>query len=173
MRLVVYPLLAALPAITYASVGLAQTESETALLPLRILLSSSAQHVLPGTSCDDVQIDSVSGRVLKGSRKVGDILAMQLTEFSDGTNVIEGSCKGKAELYCTLHLRHASGEVVSSTDIHGQPGQKAAPCHAPVRHHPVSHIRTRVSAACIGGKAGISLHPFSASMHPLIAILYA
>jgi hypothetical protein len=46
--------------------------------------------------------------------KVRDLLASRLAFLHSGTNVVEGSC---AKNHCTIEIRHAAGEDVSSLRI--------------------------------------------------------
>jgi hypothetical protein len=76
----------------------------------RALFAASEDPIKPGSSCDGAY-----GQ--EGPPRVGDLLAMRLSFLYHGKNSIVGKCRGQT---CSLSIRHAYDEDVSSTDIRFQ-----------------------------------------------------
>jgi|SRR5580658_4850746 hypothetical protein len=76
----------------------------------RALFAVSEDPIKPGSSCDGPY-----GQ--EGPPRVGDLLAMRLSFLYHGKNSIVGKCRGQT---CSLSIRHAYDEDVSSTDIRFQ-----------------------------------------------------
>src|SRR5262249_4930021 len=72
----------------------------------RALFAASEDPIKPGSSCDGAY-----GQ--EGRPRVGDLLAMRLSFLYHGKNSIVGKCRGQT---CSLSIRHAYDEDVSSTD---------------------------------------------------------